>query len=127
MKIVPLKFGIALGSAFGILFFISNVLLSLVSNEITLQLMKIIFHEMDFKPLMIDNSFHILHLVCGIGILFVVGGLTGYLTAIIYNAASKQKIIIQPVPFLLNRQEETETEETEPEQPQHNPIGFTHK
>ena len=95
MKLIPLKLGIALGSAFGILFFICNVLLPVVSNEVTLQLMKIIFHEMDFNSLMIDNSFHFLHLVCGIGILFVVGGLTGYLTAIIYNAACKQKVIIE--------------------------------
>ncbi|HLG34910.1 MAG TPA: DUF5676 family membrane protein [Bacteroidia bacterium] len=132
MKLIPLKFAMAVGLAFSSMFFICNLFFSLAGNEASAWVMNVIFHEMDFKPLMMNSSFHLAHLFCGIGICFIAGGITGFITAITYNSISKRKImeeqfsvfkkiIEEHVSFSVNKEEAPATIN------QPNPIGFAHK
>lgn len=126
MKLIPKKSSIALGSAFGISFLLCNIILSLLSKDAVAWLLKIFFHEMDFTPLIADNSFHFMHLLCGILILFFVGALIGLFTAIIYNSIFKVKVVTKHVPVFVERETEEKITVLEEQLP-HNPIGFTYK
>jgi len=57
MKLSPLKFSFALGLALSISFFLCNILLVILGKEITLQILNSLFHEIDFKPLLLDKGF----------------------------------------------------------------------
>ncbi|MBK6861640.1 MAG: hypothetical protein IPK91_15825 [Saprospiraceae bacterium] len=89
MKLSPLKFSVALGLAFSISFILCNIFLVMLGKEITLQVLNSLFHEIDFKPLLIDNGFRFGKLLHGTLMLFVAGTLIGFITAFIYNLLTK--------------------------------------
>lgn len=89
MKIAPLKFAIALGFALSISFLACNIIFAVGGKDFSLYSVNALFHDMDFKPLMIDKGFNIGKLVSGMIILFLEGLFTGYITASIYNALNK--------------------------------------
>ena len=93
MKIVPSKFALALGLALSISFLVCNIIFFIGGKDFSLNIVNTLFHDMDFKPLMIDNGFNFVKLICGMAILFLEGLFTGYITASIYNAISKNKPI----------------------------------
>jgi hypothetical protein len=73
MKLLPIKFGISLGAAFGIGFLICNIIFSIGGHGFSLRVMNQVFHETDFGSLMTNESFSIGKLLCGMGILFLAG------------------------------------------------------
>ena len=91
MKITSSKFALALGIALSISFLICNIILAIGGKDFSLNMFNILFHDMDFKPLMIDSGFNIGKLIGGMIMLFLVGLFTGYITASIYNALNKNK------------------------------------
>jgi hypothetical protein len=93
MKIVPSKFAFALGLALSISFLVCNIIFSIGGKDFSLNIINTLFHDMDFKPLLIDSSFSIGKLVYGMLILFLAGLFTGYITAFIYNVISKNEPI----------------------------------
>jgi hypothetical protein len=92
MKLNMSKFGIALGLAFSIGFLLCNLILLIGGKDFSLSVMNAIFHDADFKPLMIDNSFNFGKLLAGIGGLFITGTFIGWFTALIYNAMGKSRL-----------------------------------
>lgn len=91
MKITPSKFALALGIALSTSFLICNIFFAIGGKDFSLNIVNIIFHNMDFKPLMIGSGFNIGKLILGMIILFLEGLFTGYITASIYNALNKSK------------------------------------
>jgi hypothetical protein len=91
MKIVSSKFALALGLALSISFLLCNIIFSIGGKDLSLNIVNTLFHDMDFRPLMIDSDFSFVKLICGMVILFLEGFFTGYITASIYNAISKNK------------------------------------
>ena len=89
MKIATLKFALALGIALSVSFVLCNILFAIAGNDFGLNIMNTLFHNMDFKPLMINESYNIVKLVCGMLVLFIEGFFTGLVTASIYNALIK--------------------------------------
>ena len=89
MKITSSKFALALGIAFSISFLICNIILAIGGKDFSLNMFNLLFHDMDFKPLMIDNGFNIGKLVGGVIILFITGLFSGYVTTSVYNALHK--------------------------------------
>ncbi|HKR06982.1 MAG TPA: DUF5676 family membrane protein [Bacteroidia bacterium] len=91
MKITPSKFALALGIALSISFLLCNIIFAIGGKDFSLSIVNTIFHDMDFKPLMIDSGFNIGKLLCGMLILFLEGLFIGYVTAFIYNTLNKNK------------------------------------
>ena len=91
MKIVPSKFALALGIALSISFLLCNIVFAIGGQDFSLGIVNTLFHDMDFKPLVIDSGFNIGKLLCGMLILFIEGLFTGFVTAFIYNALNKNK------------------------------------
>lgn len=89
MKIAPSKFALALGIALSVSFLICYIILAIGGKDFSLNMFNILFHDMDFKPLMIDSGFNIGKLIGGVIILFFTGLFVGYITAAIYNAINK--------------------------------------
>lgn len=89
MKIAPSKFAFSLGIALSISFLFCNIIFAIAGKDFVLNIINTLFHEMDFKPLMIDSGLNIGKLFCGMLILFLEGLFTGYVTASIYNALNK--------------------------------------
>lgn len=93
MKLITFKFSIALGAAFSIGFFICSMIFLIGGHDFSLNTMNLIFHEIDFKPLMTNNGFDMGRLLCGMGILFIAGMFIGYITAVFYNLIGSKQII----------------------------------
>ena len=91
MKLVASKFGLALGIALSISFLLCNIIFSIGGKDFSLSIVNTIFHDMDFKPIMIDSGFNFWKLICGMLILFLEGLCVGYITAAIYNAINKNR------------------------------------
>lgn len=91
MKIAPSKFALALGIALSISFLLCNIVFAIGGQDFSLDIVNTLFHNMDFKPLVIDGGFNIGKLFCGMLILFIEGLFTGFVTAFIYNAFNKNK------------------------------------
>lgn len=89
MKLLPFKFGIALGIAFSIGFLVCNIIFLIGGHGFSLSIMNQIFHETDFKPLMTNEGFSFGKLLCGMGILFLAGAFIGWITAFVYNLGKK--------------------------------------
>ncbi len=89
MKITSSKFAFALGIVFSFSFLICNIILAIDGNDCRLNILNILFHDMDFKHLMIESGINIGKLISGVIILFLTGSLTGYIPASIYNALNK--------------------------------------
>ncbi len=92
MKLNVAKFGIALGLAHSIGFLLCNLILLIGGKDFSLRVMNTIFHDADFKSLMIDNGFNLGKLLGGMAALFIVGTFIGWFTAVVYNAIGKSKI-----------------------------------
>lgn len=90
MKLSPLKFGLELGIALSISFLICNIFFAIVGKEFSLDIVNTLFHNMDFRPLMIANGFEIGKLICGIIVVFIEGFFTGIVTGSIYNSLNKK-------------------------------------
>lgn len=91
MKITPSKFALALGIALSISFMLCNIIFALCGKDFSLSIVNTLFHDMDFKLLMIDNGFSFGKLIYGMLILFLEGLFVGYVTAAIYNALCKKE------------------------------------
>ncbi|MFA5815705.1 MAG: DUF5676 family membrane protein [Bacteroidales bacterium] len=91
MKISPSKFALGLGISLSISFLICDIIFTIGGKDFRLSMVNAFFHDMDFKPLMIDSGFNIGKLILGMIILFLEGLFTGYITASIYNALNKNK------------------------------------
>jgi len=91
MKINSSKFGIALGIALSVSFLFCNIIFAICGKDFSLSIVNTLFHEMDFKPIMIENGFSFGKLICGMLILFLEGLFIGYVTAFIYNSISKKE------------------------------------
>lgn len=91
MKLIALKFGLALGIALSISFLICNVIFSIGGKEFSLSIVNSIFHDMDFKPLMTDGGFNFLKLIGGMVVLFLEGLFVGYVTSVFYNIMNKRQ------------------------------------
>lgn len=91
MKIIPSKFAFALGAALSISFLFCNIVFAIGGKDFILGIVNALFHDMDFKPLMIESSFNFGKLIYGMLILFLEGLLTGYVTAALYNAFNKNR------------------------------------
>lgn len=89
MKITSSKFALALGIALSFSFLICNIILAIGGKDFSLNMFNILFHDMDFKSLMIGSGFNIGKLIGGMIILFFTGLFSGYITASIYNALHK--------------------------------------
>ena len=91
MKIAPSKFGLALGIGLSILFLLCYIILAIGGKDFSLNMLNLLFHDMNFKPLMIDSGFNIGKLLGAMLLLFLTGLFTGYITAAIYNKINKNK------------------------------------
>jgi len=91
MKLASSKFGLAVGIALSISFLLCNIILSIGGKDFSLDIANTIFHNVDFKPLMVESSFNFWKLICGMLILFLEGFFLGYVTGIIYNALNKKQ------------------------------------
>lgn len=89
MKIAPSNFGLALGIGLSILFLLYYIILAIGGKDFSLNVLNLLFHDMNFKPLMIDSSFNIGKLLGAMLLLFLTGLFTGYITVIIYNKLNK--------------------------------------
>lgn len=89
MKIIPSKFALALGSTLSIIFLFCYIILSIAGKDLSLNTFNLLFHDMDFKPLMVESSFSIGKLLGAMLLLFFIGLFSGYFTASIYNALNK--------------------------------------
>ncbi len=90
MKINSSKFALAFGLALSISFFICNIIFYIGGSDFSLSIVNTIFHDMNFKPLLIENNFSIVKVLCGMFILFLEGLFVGYVTAALYNTFNKQ-------------------------------------
>jgi hypothetical protein len=93
MKFNSSKFGIALGLAFTIGFLLCNLILLFGGKDLSLGVMNSIFHDTDFKPIMVDNAFNFGKLLAGMGVLFIAGTFIGLFTGWIYNSIGKSKLV----------------------------------
>ena len=91
MKISTTKLGFALGIALSLSFLLCNIIFAIGGIDFSVNIINTLFHDMDFKPLMIDNGFNIGKLLFGMLILFLEGLFTGYVTEAIYNSLQINK------------------------------------
>lgn len=91
MKLIALKFGLALGIALSISFLICNIIFFIGGKDFSLSIVNTIFHDIDFKPLMTDGKFNFLKLISGMLILFLEGLFVGYVTSVIYNTLNRKQ------------------------------------
>jgi hypothetical protein len=94
MKFNSSKLALLLGIALSISFLLCNVVFLIGRKDLSLKIVNTLLHDMDFKSLLIDSSFNIGKLICGMLILFLEGLFVGYITASIYNTFNKNQFTI---------------------------------
>jgi hypothetical protein len=84
MKLFSFKLSLALGLAFAIGFLICNIIFLIGGRGFSLDIMNLIFHETNFKPILAEPGFNFGKLLGGMGVLFLAGVFIGYFTAFVY-------------------------------------------
>ena len=59
----------------------------------SLDIMNLIFHRTNFKPILAEPGFNFGKLLGGMGVLFLAGAFTGYFTAFVYNGINRNKVL----------------------------------